>query len=191
MNLRTTHRSVGAKGRGWPSFRIAAISLLLAFPSLVCAQSQNEYILRAAYLFNLAKYVEWPDPNGDLKIGFVGEGPMGDALEKVLVGKTLGARTIRVWTSPSNEALEQCNVVYVARSSPQKSRAVLEKLRGRNILTIGETDSFTREGGIVSLIRVGDQMHIEISLEAARAAQLKVSSRLLNLSSVIVTDGKN
>ncbi len=148
-------------------------------------------MLRAAYVFNLAKYVEWPEQNGELTVGVVGDGPMGETLQRTLSGKMLGSRPIRVWLSPPDGGLEHCDVVYVVQSSSKERRALLERLKSRSILTIGETDSFVREEGVVSLIRAGDQMRIEINMQAARAAQLKFSSRLLNLSSVVVLQGKN
>lgn len=173
------------------TFQLGGCVALLLGSSGLHAQSQNEYLLRAAYVFNLAKYIEWPQPGAEVKIGVIGEGPMGETLEKVLAQKTLGSRPIRVLLAPSDEVLETCDVVYVAQSAAKRHQAMLDHLKGHSILTIGETDAFAREGGVVGLVRVGDQLQIQINLEAARSSQLKVSSRLLNLPTVVLTGGRN
>src|SRR6202044_3659054 len=86
------------------------------------SQELDERTIRVAYVFNLTKYVEWPRAGNQLVIGFVGDGPMGEALEKMLAGKASDSRLIRVVLSPSEEDLDQCDVVYVATSSGKKVR---------------------------------------------------------------------
>ncbi len=162
--------------------------LLLSGPAAL-AQSQNEYAVRAAFVLNLAKYVEWPHASPVLTIGFIGEGPMGETLKQMLTGKSSDSRRIEVVLYPSDEALERCNIIYITHSSSKKNRAALERVGSRSILTVGESDSFTREGGMVGLVRVGEQVQIQINLDAAQAARLRVSSRLLNLSCVVRITG--
>jgi hypothetical protein len=156
----------------------------------VLAQSQNEYAVRTAFVFNLTKYVEWPRASTSLTIGFIGDGPMGEALKSMLPGKTSESRPLQVLLLPSDEALDRCDLIYISYSSPKKIRAALDRLGNRSILTVGETDSFTKAGGMVGLVRVGEQMQIQVNTAATQAARLKVSSRLLNLSSVVRIVGK-
>jgi hypothetical protein len=172
-----------------PSPACILILLLLSGPA-VLAQSQNEYAVRAAFVLNLAKYVEWPQASPVLTVGFIGEGPMGDTLKQMLDGKSSDSRPIQVLLYPSNEALERCNIIYITHSSSKKNRAALERVGSRSILTVGESDSFTREGGMVGLVRVGEKVQIQINLDATQAARLRISARLLNLSSVVRITGK-
>jgi len=86
------------------------------------AQDLDERAIRVAYVFNLTKYVEWPRAGNQLVVCFVGDGPMGEALEKMLAGKTSDSRLIRVVLSPNEESLDQCDVIYVAFSSSKKSQ---------------------------------------------------------------------
>jgi hypothetical protein len=162
----------------------------MSFAPFASAQLQNEYAVKAAFVLNLTKYVEWPQTNSELTIGFVGEGPMGETLKTMLAGKTNGFRPIHVLLSPSDEAMERCDIVYIADASSKKIRAALERVGSRSVLTVGDTDSFMRAGGMVGLVRVGEQMQIHVNLGAVRAARLRISSRLLNLTSVIQTTGK-
>ena len=150
-------------------------------------QMQDERAVRAAFVYNLTKYVEWPRPGSELVIGFIGEGSMGGILEKMLVGKTSASRTIRVLLSPSDEQFAQCNVLYVAQASSEQIHSALDKARNKGILTVGETASFPREGGMIGLVRAGDQILIQVNLDVVQEARLKISSRLLNLSTIVRT----
>jgi uncharacterized protein DUF4154 len=176
-----------ARAALWASI---AIALCLGLPcaSYGIPQEQDELAVRAAFVFNLTKYVEWPHGGHQLTIGFLGEGPMGEALKQTLHGKTSDSRPIDVMLHPSDAALERCNLLYVAYSSSRKNREVIEKLRNREVLTIGETDAFARDRGIVGLVKKGHQIQIQINLEAARVAGIKVSSRLLSVATVINAD---
>jgi hypothetical protein len=161
------------------------LTLIVLFPSRVCAQLQDERAVKAAFVFNLTKYVEWPQPSQNLTIGFVGEGPMGEILHKVLDGKASDSRPIHVLLSPSDEQMEQCNILYIAYVEPKKIRAILDKVRTKNVLTVGETELFVQDSGMVALVRSGDHVQILVNLESTQNSHLKISSRLLNLSTIV------
>ena len=110
---------------------------------------------------------------------------MGEALEKMLAGKTSDSRLIRVVLSPNDQELDQCGVVYVASSSPRKVHETLDQLRNKNALTVGETEFFPKCGGMIGLVRVGQQVQILVNLDAVQRAQLKISSRVLNLATIV------
>ena len=171
-----------------PLFGLSCVfifSLISLFAPLLSAQLKDESAVKAALVFNLTKYVEWPHQSQALTIGFVGDGPMGETLQKVLDGKTSESRPIRVLLFPSDGQLEQCNILYIAQSSPNKIRAAIDKVRNKGVLTVGDSDSFARNGGMVGLVRTGDQVQIQVNLEATEESQLKISSRLLNLSTIV------
>ena len=128
-----------------PVFTIACVCL---FSILAVAQAKDEQTVKAAFVFNLTKYVEWPAgaAGNEIVIGFTGEGSMGQVLKQVLSGKVAGARTVRVIIEPAKEDLQHCNILYIAHSSPQKVRAVLERISNRNVLTVGDTASFAKSG---------------------------------------------
>jgi hypothetical protein len=159
----------------------------------VNAQQLDENAIRVAYVFNLTKYVEWPRAGNQLVVGVVGDGPMGEALEKMLSGKTSDSRLIRVVLSPNDEDLEQCDVIYVAHSSPKKVRAMLDHLRNKSVLTVGDTESFPKSGGMIGLVRVGEQVQMIVNLDAVQRARLKISSRVLSLATIVrdASEAKN
>ena len=157
----------------------------LAISCSAGAQSRDERAVRAAYVFNLIKYVEWPAPGKELVIGFAGDAATGEVMEKMLSGRTSDTRTIRVLLSPTDAELARCSVLYVAEAPAAEIRKALEKVKGRGVLTVGETDSFARDGGMVGLVNTGDRIQIEVNLEAAQSAGIRISSRVLNLAEIV------
>lgn len=179
-------RFVPAYPKTPPLIRLAcALGLIFLFVLPAAAQLQDERSVKTAFVFNLTKYVEWPHATNELVIGFVGDAPMGEILKKMLDGKTSDSRPIRVLLFPSEEQLEHCNLLYIAHSSPKETRAALDRVHKKGILTVGETESFARDGGMIGLVRTGDQVLIQVNLQAAQESQLKISSRLLNLSIIV------
>jgi hypothetical protein len=157
----------------------------LAISCSAGAQSRDERAVRAAYVFNLIKYVEWPAPEKELVIGFAGNAATGEVMEKMLSGRASDTRTIRVVLSPSDAELARCSVLYIAEAPAAEVRKALEKVKGRGVLTVGETDSFARDGGMVGLVNTGDRIQIEVNLEAAQTAGIRISSRVLNLAQIV------
>jgi hypothetical protein len=155
------------------------------------AQELDERAIKVAYIFNLTKYVEWPRAGSQLVVGFVGDGPMGEALEKMLSGKTTDSRVIRVVLSPKDDALDQCDVVYIAYTAPKKIHSALDQLRNKSVLTVGDSNSFSHEGGMIGLVRAGQQVHLQVNLDAVQRTQLKISSRVLNLATIVHDEAKN
>lgn len=172
--------------------RLVAVCLLLwGFSAGMSVAQHDENEIRAAFVYNLTKYVEWPHPKKDLVIGFVGDSSMGQMLQKIVAGKVSGARNIRVVLSPSETQLEQCDILYVAYSSSKKTRATFDRIRGKDILSVVEEDSSVRDGGMVGLVRSGDHIQIEVNLDAVQSGNLKISSRLLALAAIVHSGGKS
>ncbi len=169
--------------------RTAALLWLLAGSLLspaVFAQSRSEREVKVAFVYNLTKYVEWPHEANELVVGYVGDDPtMGKTLHDMLSGKISENRTIRVVLFPSEDALSRCDLLYVGYQSAKKIRPVLERVSKAGTLTVGDAGVFARAGGMIGLVTVHEHVQIEVNLEAAQASRLKISSRLLGLSSVI------
>ena len=114
---------------------------------------------------------------------------MGPILKQVLDGKMSEDKPIRIALHPSDADLHDCDILYAAEASPAEVRSILRRIGTRSVLTVGETDRFVRTGGMVALVRSGDQMQIEVNLETLRTAQLQMSSRLLRLAVIVSGDG--
>ena len=148
------------------------------------AQVHNADAVKTAFVYNLTKYVEWRHAREELIIGFVGAGPMSQRLQS-LSGKASESRIIHVALSPSEEALGNCDILFLGAMPAKSRRALLQKVQPKSVLTVSDAESFTSEGGMVGLVTVGDHVQIEINLEAVQAARLTISSRLLNVAVLV------
>jgi hypothetical protein len=157
----------------------------LVWHSAAHAQVRDERAVKAAFVYNLTRYVEWPQARKELLIGVIGDPQTGQVLKSVLEGKMSDSATIRVLLAPSDNELDQVAVLYVAGSSPNVIEEALRRARNKSALTIGETETFARAGGMVALVTVEDHVHIFVNLQASEAKDLKISSRLLNLASIV------
>lgn len=182
----TTRRAI----RSLLACRLAASALLfVGLGTLTLHAQQDEHAVRAAFVYNLTKYVVWPNRTRDIVICFSGNDNMGVVLKDVVDGKESDGRLIHVLLQPRDPDFAQCNILYVAKSPPKNIHSVVERTQRATILTVGEDESFVLSGGMVGLVRAGDQLQIEVNLEAVRANGLSMSSRLLDLA-VIVRSGR-
>ena len=172
-------RPIGGIGR-------AGLMVLLALlPAVSATRSEDERAVRAAYVFNVSRFVEWPSEKRELMICFIGTRGTGEFLQWMLDGKMSESRPINVKLFPSEDELPQCSILYIAESEEKNIHNTLLKMEGKSILTIGEADSFARDGGMVGLVEAGDQIHMQVNPEAAQRAGIKIGQRLLNLALIV------
>jgi hypothetical protein len=145
-----------------------------------------EYEVKAAFLFNFTKFVEWPpsaftDEHSLLKICVLGENPFGKTLRS-LTDDEVGGRRLSLVHPESLNNLESCHVLYVSRSERERLGPVLAALRNAPVLTVGDTPGFIDQGGMINFILEGSKVRFDVNQEAAERAGLKISSRLLALA---------
>jgi len=151
--------------------------------------SAEEYQVKAVFLFNFAKFVEWPAAafkSGDdpFEICVLGRNPFGTQLEDVVRGKTVGKRTFVVRSVSTAKQAAGCHVVFVGGSEQKRVQPVIDELKGASILTVGESADFLENGGIVNFKIKDSRVRIEINSQCAERAQLRISSKLLSLADV-------
>lgn len=181
--------------RGTPVVR-AVRSLLVALAALApCVAlagaepegQEKEYQLKAAFLFNFAKFVTWPESafsgrNAPLVIGVVGPDPFGAALEKTLEGKSIGERRIEVRRFDDARDAKKSHILFIARSNAERLAETIGALEGAPVLTVGEDEEFTLRGGIIRFLTLDNRIRFEANSESARKAGLGLSSQLLKLA---------
>lgn len=150
-------------------------------------QGSMEYQVKAAFLFNFAKFVLWPphkfnQPDSPLIIGIVGNDPFGGLLEEAVEGKQINDRSVMVQHIDTMEELRKCHMIFVCRSESDRLGPILAEVRGDNVLTVGETDKFISKGGMINFVMVGDKVRFEINNSAAWHAGLKISSQLSSVA---------
>jgi YfiR/HmsC-like len=167
---------------------LAAAWLGVAFVPAV-AQAQvvaPEYDVKAAFLFNFTKFVEWPftvytDEHSPLKLCVLGENPFGKAL-KVLMDEEVGGRKLAFTHLETATNLETCHVLFISRSERDRLPQILASLHNAPVLTVGEMPAFIDQGGMINFILEGSKVRFDVNQEAAERAGLKISSRLLALA---------
>ena len=172
----------------WRRALLVLAVLVPLSPGWLPAQ-QDERAVRAAFVFNLTKYVSWPEARDRLVIGVIGDGDIGTVLKQVLDGKVSDGRRIAVVLHSAGSELNECDLLYVTGGSPAILRSILNRAGNRAVLTVGDSDKFVRSGGMVGLVRSGDQIQIEVNLEVLRSRRLDMSSKLLNLAVLVPSSG--
>jgi hypothetical protein len=161
----------------------------LATPSL--AQAADEYHVKALFLYNFAKFVDWPQQMqaGPICIGVFGEDPFGGELDQTVAGKTVNGRGFVIKRLKRQEDAKACHIVFVSGSEKKRTRAILEGLENCSVLTVGEVPGFAPNGGIINFEIVDSKVRFEVNIDAAERTGLKLSSKLLSLAK-IVKDGR-
>jgi hypothetical protein len=155
----------------------------------------EEYKVKAAFLFHFAQLVEWPADalsaeNQSLNLCVFGDEPRLQELQSTLEGKLIGTRVLHVRLLSQQQGSQGCNVLFLSRDVVRRQAAALRSLRGQPILTVGETDNFLSDGGMIRLRLEADKIRFDINTGAADSSHLKISSRLLLLAaSVTLGDG--
>ena len=155
--------------------------------STVQAQSSGEYQVKAAFLYNFAKFVDWPgdsfgNSNAPLVIGVIGDDPFGGALDQAINGKTINGRTLVVRRLRWGQDLRSCHILFISSSERQRLPQIIQSLRGASVLTVGDMGQFNQQGGIINFILEANKVRFEINSRAADQARLKISSKLLSLA---------
>lgn len=170
-------------------------SINLVAPRAVRAQETlSEYQVKAAYLFNFLKFVEWPsdafgDPLAPFVIGVVGEDPFGNALPQVVLGKTVQGRDLVVHVYRPGEDFRNAHILFVSASEKKKFSAILATLHGSSALTVSDAPGFLNAGGMIQFLNEDGRIRFGINVDAASRARLKMSSKLLSLAKVVGANG--
>lgn len=166
------------------------LAILLACLSTAApAQVVDEYRVKAAFLFNFAKFVEWPPDSfasADEAIGIcvLGPNPFGSVLEETVHGKVVANRPFAVYQISNTQQAGKCHIVFVSASAGKRSHMFLDELKNMRVLTVSETDGSSSNGGVIALKLKDGRVHIEIDLAAAERAKLRISSKLLSLAEI-------
>jgi hypothetical protein len=154
------------------------------------AQQVNEYYIKAAYVYNLTKFVEWPpqvfkNPADPIVICVLGQSPIQEALLEAVKGERIDGRTLLVQQFPAAEQVRGCHVLFIALSDRKHARTILDDLKTSGTLTVGESEHFLDEGGAVNFKLEGSKVRIEVNLTAVERHGLRISPKLLSLARVV------
>jgi len=190
---RTAGRDQKCSGHGHSGSRpFRAFWLFLLFLSLMGAVAQSdspsEYQVKAAFLYNFGKFVEWPSaafasPAAPFVIGIYGGDPFQGDLDRIVAGKSIDGHPVAVQVVTSVAALKECNIVFLSNGHEKRMAEIAAALGGANVLTVTENmKHFSDSGFMINFIVTGDHIGFQINNAAARRAGLAISSKLLSLA---------
>ena len=183
-----------AKVSGAPGPRhvLRTVALLTLLLGIAYAQSPTagEYQIKAAFLYNFAKFVEWPassfhDGSAPFQICVMGRDPFGEVLLDITREKTVNGRKLEVGTVADLEHARTCQILFVASSVKMPMQQIIEGLRGASVLTVGDTKGFVEQGGMINFVLQDDRVQFDVSRTAVEQAGLKISSKLLSVAKVV------
>jgi len=174
---------------------IIAIGICLSLALGASAQTldssdSSEYLIKAGFIYNFAKLVGWPQnafaqPDSPIVIGILGTDPFGTIIDRILADKKIDARRFVIKRLKWGMDFKDCDILFIGSSEAPHLEEVLHALKGMPILTIGETPGFGKRGCIINLMVEDNKVHFEVNLDAAKQADLNISSRLLALAKII------
>src|SRR5258708_30658260 len=170
---------------------IVALSVSLSWAPEAIAQApdssdSSEYLIKAGFIYNFAKFVEWPaaafsQADSPIVIGVLGTDPFGNVLDRIVEDKKIGPRGFVVkrfkWGKDLKD-LKDCKIVFVSASERTHIDEILLSVKGLPILTVGETPGFAERGGVIRVTLEDNRVRFEVNVDAAHQADLSISSRL-------------
>lgn len=169
---------------------IVFIFTVLVSARFLSAQTKpvGEYQVKAAFLYNFTRFVEWTPASfkaadSPFVIGIIGNGPFGIILDDIVKGEKAGGHQIMIRRYQNVKEIKDCHILYINAES-LKIKQTLSALKGRNILTVSDAANFTRWGGIIRFYTEDNKVRFEINAAAAKTAKLRISSKLLNLARI-------
>jgi hypothetical protein len=192
------------------------ILALLLFTMVISPQARadsatsDEYRVKAAFLYNFIKFVDWPkkkvtDNNEPIIIGIIGKDPFGKTFKPIANRQVKGKdviikrfKSLKELEESRNknkselhqqiEAIRKCHLLFICRSEKQKLKEILNIVKGHYVLTVGDTEGFLESGSVIEFVMTERKVRFEINMTAARRAKLKIRSQLLRLAEKIVEE---
>jgi hypothetical protein len=167
---------------GLLALSIASLAMALFCRGVAFAQDVTEPALKAAFIYNFARFTTWPTdaPAGDtFVICVLNDGAVAEALRRAVTGKSLTDRPITVTVVASAAPKRTCRVLYMAGLPVADVATVVSDLKEAPVLTISSIDGFASAGGMTQFFFEHGQLRFRIHLESAKRAGLQISSRLL------------
>jgi hypothetical protein len=170
-------------------------ALLLSGAIEMPAQTKisREYQIKAAFLFNFAQFVTWPpdaftNAAAPFRIGILGEDPFGAFLDETVRNEKVNGHPLVVQRYRSAKDIKDCQILFVSRSESRRVKRILADLKDRNILTVGDMEDLVESGGIIRFSTEKNKIHFQVNLEAAKNANLTISSKMLRLAEIVTPE---
>ena len=145
-----------------------------------------EYQVKAVFLLNFAQFVSWPSqpPDAPFTITILGEDPFGSYLDETVRGEKVNGRSLTIQRLRRGVEARNSNILFIAQSERERAAQIVSNLKDRSVLTVSDIDGFAQLGGMIQFFTEQNKIRMRINLDAVKAANLKVSSKLLRVAEV-------
>lgn len=169
---------------------VAALCMML--PPMAAAEPPSEYEVKAAFIHNIAKFVDWPETlpsSGSARLCLLGRNPFGNALD-ALQGKPVGRLAWEVVQLGPGNGLKNCRVLFIGASERDHLKSILQRMESGPVLTMGDTGGYAERGVMVNFYLEGNKVRFEINREAAARSGIGFGSQLLRLARIVREAGE-
>jgi hypothetical protein len=166
---------------------IAGLLLSLCGSRFAGAQAVSEEQVKAAYLYNFAKFVEWPagtfaSPSDPIRLCILNSRSFQEQLNKIAGNRQIAGHPVLVIFIQDAKRARGCQELFIDSSQNQETLQIFDALRGTSVLTVGETDSFVEQGGMINFMVQGGHVQFQVNQKAALQAGLHMNSQLLSVA---------
>jgi hypothetical protein len=191
LQLASEHRSQGRLRRTRQLFAAILSCSLLLVPGLHAQQPKaSEFQVKAAYLYNFGRFVQWPDESGadrneSFEICVLGTDPFGQALDATLAGGTIGGKSVAAKRITKPQDVDSCRILFISSSEESHLKEDLAALDKTRVLTVSDIPRFSERGGMIGFILDGNRVRFDVNLDSAQGAGLTLSSELLKVATSV------
>ena len=166
---------------------IMCFTAVFHMPSVSLASSVSEYKIKAAFIYNFAKFTKWPDKTGDLRVCIYGKDPFGSKIDD-LDGKQSNGRTIKIVRTQLIKDVRSCHIAFLNIIPPERRmfKWALRQIKGSNVLTVSDAANVTDFGVMIGLVIKNNKVAFNVNHSEAKSSDLVISSKLLRLAREVI-----
>lgn len=180
-----TARQGATDSRRIPRPAALALAMVLCAPAaLAGATTYAEQEIKAAYLYNFAKFVDWPEGKSQLHLCLLNKGPVAGALE-ALKDKSVGERRLALFYPEASSNLTECDMLFLGEAEDRNLERIVAVTQGRRVMVVGDGEGYAQRGTMFNFYQEGGKIRFEINYPAVRRSGLKISSKLLSLGKMV------
>jgi hypothetical protein len=177
-------------GRSLRALLCGALVVLALARGAGAIESATEYQVKAVFLFNFSRFVEWPPqafttPTEPFVIGILGSDPFGARMDEAVHGELINQHPMIIRRFRSAADIGNCQILYIDRSERERVKPILAALDHRNTLTVADSEGAAGQGVMIELSTENNRIRLRINADAAKAAGLTISSKLLRPAEIV------
>jgi YfiR/HmsC-like len=186
-------QSVRARCPRRPLIYAAAVSLVWGLMAASCLWGQGpkptDYDVKAVYLYNFGRFVEWPArvtiKNDSFTVCVLGQDPFGSALDTALAGESIGGKSVAAKRISTPQEAASCQILFMSSAEESRLSRIIEALDKGAVLTVSDMPQFSQRGGMIQFVLEGKRVRFEVNLTAVQRAGLTLSSELLKVATTV------